>query len=112
MKAMCLALLTGVILLQCACGMMMAWKSIPPPGGCEQCHTGAISADWRVAYQAPNLTDERNREPFQTEEYTMSARPGQPSSSLEIRKVQDLKCFECHRSPSTEHKARSGRYHH
>lgn len=112
MKAMYCMVATGLIFMQSGCTMIMAWKSIPPPGGCEQCHTGSISADWRVTYKAPNLTDERSREAFQTAEYSMPTRPGQPASSLEVRKIQDLKCFECHRSPNTEHKGRSGRFHH
>jgi hypothetical protein len=112
MKAIIVLIVAAVMLMQSGCAMFIAWKSIPPPGGCEQCHSGAITADWRVAYQAPILSDERNREAFQTAEYSMPTKPGQPASSLELTKVQDLKCFECHRSPGPEHKARAGRFHH
>ena len=94
-----------------ACAMFSAWKSIPPPGGCDQCHTTQISADWQVAYKAPILTDERNREFFQTPEYTMPKKD-QPSSVLDLRKVEELKCFECHKSPSPAHTGRAGRFHH
>jgi len=94
------------------CVMISAWKSIPPPGGCDQCHTAAISNDWKVAYQAPILTDERNRDAFQTATFTMPQAAGQPASSLEVRKVQDLKCFECHRTPNAAHRGRVGRFHH
>ena len=94
------------------CSMLMAWRSIPPPGGCDQCHTVAISNDWKISYQPPILSDERNRKAFQTPEYNMP-QSGLPSaSSLELRKVQDLKCFECHKSPNSEHRKRSGRFHH
>ncbi len=94
-----------------ACAMFSAWKSIPPPGGCDQCHTAQISADWQVTYKAPILTDERGREYFQTPEYTMP-KTDQPSSVLDLRKVEELKCFECHKSPSPTHTGRTGRYHH
>jgi hypothetical protein len=93
------------------CAMFRSWKSIPPPGGCDKCHTVPISANWTLAYKAPNLTDERNRNFFQTEEYTM-ARDGKGKSPLEQRKVEELRCFECHKSPNTAHKARAGRFHH
>jgi hypothetical protein len=93
------------------CAMFSSWKSIPPPGGCDQCHTVAINNNWQVAYQVPILSDEKNREYFQTEQYTMP-KIGQLSSSLELRKVEELKCFECHKSPNTAHKGRIGRFHH
>lgn len=93
------------------CAMVSAWKTIPPPGGCSQCHTVAISADWTVAYKAPVLTDERNRNYFQTEKYSMP-QSSRPASSLDIRKVEDLPCFECHKSPNVAHKGRMGHYHH
>ena len=35
------------------CAMFTAWKTIPPPGGCDQCHTVPISNNWQVTYQAP-----------------------------------------------------------
>jgi hypothetical protein len=91
--------------------MFQAWKTIPPPGGCDQCHTVPISANWQVAYKPPMLTDERNREYFQTSEYTMP-KTDQPASALELRKVQDLKCFDCHKAPNAAHLGREGRFHH
>jgi hypothetical protein len=100
-----------VMLLASGCAMFTAWKTIPPPGGCDQCHTVPISSNWQVTYKAPILTDERNREFFQTSEYTMP-KTDQPDSSLEVRKVQELKCFECHKSPDAAHKGRMGRFHH
>ncbi|HTP65539.1 MAG TPA: cytochrome C [Geobacteraceae bacterium] len=105
--------LPGVFLfiLSCGCAMFSAWKSIPPPGGCDQCHTIPINSQWTVAYKTPILSDERNRDFFQTPEYNQ--RPSdQPVSSLETRKVEDQKCFACHKSPDTAHKSRMGRYHH
>jgi hypothetical protein len=91
--------------------MFKAWKSIPPPGGCDECHTVPISTNWKVTYKPPILTDERNREYFQTGEYTMP-KADQPDSSLELRKAQDLKCFDCHKSPDAAHLGRTGHYHH
>lgn len=91
--------------------MFNAWKAIPPPGGCDQCHTLPISSQWQVAYKAPILSDERNRDYFQTPEYN---RPSgdRPLSPLETRKVEEQKCFDCHKAPNASHKGRMGRYHH
>lgn len=94
------------------CQMLTAWRSIPPPGGCDQCHTAAISNNWKISYQAPNLSDERNKQAFQTPEYNTRQMPDNSPSSLQVRKVQDLKCFECHSAPNPVHKSRSGKYHH
>ncbi len=93
------------------CTMITSWKAIPPPGGCDQCHTHPLSNNWTVAYRAPILSDERNREYFQTEEYTMP-KTSKPDSSIEVRKLTDEKCFDCHKSPNVAHKGRTGRYHH
>ena len=100
-----------IFLVTAGCAMVSAWKSIPPPGGCDQCHTVPISSNWQVAYKAPILTDERNRTYFQTEEYTMT-QTGKPESQMEKRKLEEQSCFECHRSPSPAHKGRKGSYHH
>ena len=93
------------------CTMFTAWTTIPPPGGCDQCHTVSISNDWQVAYKAPILSDERNRQYFQTESYTMP-KTSKPASALDLRKVEELRCFECHKSPNKAHKERMGRFHH
>lgn len=93
------------------CAMFMSWKSIPPPGGCDQCHTIPISTNWQVAYQPVILSDERDRPYFQTEGYTMP-QPAKPASTLDIRKVDELPCFECHKSPTPAHKGRIGKFHH
>lgn len=99
--------------LCCGCAMFTAWKSIPPPGGCDQCHSVPISNNWQFTYKAPNLTDERNRPYFQTEQYTMqSTVDSRPPTELDKRKVEELRCFECHRAPSAAHKERMGRFHH
>ena len=97
--------------LVCGCAMLESWQAIPPPGGCDQCHTVPISANWQLTYKPAILADERDREYFQTPEYNM---PGndQPTSSLELRKVEDQKCFDCHKSPNAAHKGRMGRFHH
>ncbi|KAF0221317.1 MAG: hypothetical protein FD174_455 [Geobacteraceae bacterium] len=110
MKSLFLLPISAAVLLA-GCTMFTAWKSIPPPGGCDQCHTIAISNDWQVAYKAPILTDERNREYFQTEQYTMP-RGDKPDSPVDVRKVEELRCFECHRTPNAAHKGRMGRFHH
>jgi len=95
----------------CGCAMFTAWQAIPPPGGCDQCHKIPISTNWQLAYKAPILSDERNRDYFQTPEYNMP-RTDKPASSLEVRKVEDQKCFESHKAPNEAHKGKMGRYHH
>ena len=99
------------VFLICGCAMFTAWQSIPPPGGCDQCHKVPISANWQLAYKAPILSDERNRDYFQTPEYNMPS-IDKPASSLEVRKLEDQKCFACHKSPNEAHKAKMGHYHH
>lgn len=93
------------------CAMFSAWKAIPPPGGCDQCHTAPISSDWQVAYKPPILSDERGREYFQTEQYTVP-RGDKPTSPMDVRKVEELRCFECHKTPNAAHTERKGRFHH
>jgi hypothetical protein len=101
----------GLFFLSAGCAMFTAWKAIPPPGGCDQCHTVPIGDRWELAYKAPTLTDEKDRKAWQTEKYNMPSKE-KPSSSLEVRKTTDEKCFECHRTPTPSHKGRTGRYHH
>lgn len=104
-------LILALLPLSYGCAMLMGWQSIPPPGGCDKCHTIPISADWQIAYQPVILTDERDRPYFQTEEYTMP-QTTRPVSSLDIRKVEELPCFECHKEPDAAHKGRVGKFHH
>jgi hypothetical protein len=112
MKKFLLPIVAIPAFLVCGCTMFSAWKSIPPPGGCDQCHTVAISNDWRVSYQAPMLTDERSRgEYFQSAQTTMPVKD-KPLTPLDLRKVEDSRCFECHRAPTPKHLERKGRYHH
>jgi hypothetical protein len=91
--------------------MFKSWQAIPPPGGCDQCHNTPISKNWFIAYKAPALSDEKGQLYFQTEQYSMP-NTTKPASSLELRKVQELKCFECHNAPDMAHKKRMGRFHH
>lgn len=93
------------------CAMFAAWKTIPPPGGCDQCHTVPIGHNWKVVYEAPSLTDERDKLAFQTDRASMP-QPSQPASSLDLRKVEEQPCFECHRAPNSQHRERKGRFHH
>ncbi len=95
-----------------ACSMFTAWKSIPPPGGCNECHTVEISANWKVLYQPVALSDERGSLPFQHPQYVMPGRPDQPRSSLEVQKVSDSRCYDCHNAPDQAHRKYTGRYHH
>jgi hypothetical protein len=93
------------------CTMFSAWKSIPPPGGCDQCHTVQISTNWQISYQPAMVADERGRQYFQTPEYNLALK-GKQESPLESKKVEELACFECHKSPTPAHRERKGRFHH
>lgn len=106
-----LLLILAVTTSLAGCAMFTSWKSIPPPGGCDQCHSVAISANWQVAYKPANVADERTRQAFQTPEYNMPQQNKLPSS-LELKKVEELRCFECHKSPTPAHRERKGRFHH
>jgi hypothetical protein len=92
--------------------MFTAWKSIPPPGGCDQCHSTELSANWRVAYQAATVADERGQLAFQTPQQNTPIRKNQPSSALDLRKSEDSRCFDCHSAPTPAHKERKGKFHH
>lgn len=93
------------------CAMFTSWKSIPPPGGCDQCHTVAITTNWQVSYQPATVADERGRQAFQTPEYNLALK-GKQESPLETKKVEEQQCFECHKAPTSAHRERKGRFHH
>ncbi len=111
MKNLSVFISTAFLVVLAGCAMFTSWKAIPPPGGCDQCHTLPLNNNWTVAYKAPILSDERNREYFQTEKYSMP-NTSKPTSSIEVRKLTDEKCFDCHKAPNIAHKGRMGRYHH
>lgn len=110
MKYVFLLLFASVATIS-GCAMFTAWKSIPPPGGCEQCHTTEISANWQATYKAATIPDERGRLSFQTPEYNQPNLGGQ-QSPLEAKKVEEQACFDCHKVPTPAHKQRKGRFHH
>ncbi len=110
MKYTLLALMALVFTVS-GCAMFTAWKSIPAPGGCDQCHTVSINANWKVTYQVANIADERGRLNFQTPEYNQPNLGGK-ESPLETKKVEEKACFDCHKAPNAAHKERKGRFHH
>ena len=110
MTKILLSIFTILILLS-GCGMFTRWKSIPAPGGCDQCHTVAISTNWQVAYQPAMLSDGTGREYFQTPEYNQVNKERQ-NPVLESKKVGELQCFDCHKSPTPAHRERKGKFHH
>lgn len=111
MKSLTFISALGVSMVLGGCAMFTAWKSIPPPGGCDQCHTVAISSNWQIKYQAAYVADERGRQYFQTPEYNLALK-GQEQSPLEAKKVEEMACFECHKEPTPAHRERKGRFHH
>ncbi len=101
----------GVFIVPTGCAMFNAWKSIPPPGGCDQCHTVPISANWQITYQAANVESERGHLYFQTPQYNLDLK-GKQQSPLDSKKMEELACFECHKEPSPAHRGFKGRFHH
>ena len=101
-----------VLMILVGCNMFRAWKAIPPPGGCDQCHTVPISANWTVSYKVATLSDESGKLSFQTEQYTMQPTEKKGTSMLDLRKTEEQKCFECHKAPNQAHKDKAGRFHH
>lgn len=110
MKIM-IPVLLGAMLLLSSCAMFTAWRSIPAPGGCEECHKVPISANWQVSLRPATLNDERNRESFQTPESVLTA-VEKPATSLDKQKIEGLACFECHNAPDSKHKNVKGKFHH
>lgn len=113
LRTILFSLVSGLMLLSIgtACTMFKAWKTIPAPGGCEECHKVPISNNWQVSYRPAVLSDERNRVYFQTEEYVQQQR-SKPQSPLDKQKVEELTCFECHNAPNSAHRAMKGKFHH
>jgi hypothetical protein len=103
--------LSGALVAISGCTMFAAWKSIPPPGGCDQCHKVAISNNWQATYKPADISNEQGRLSFQTPEFNQPYLGGQ-QSPLDEKKVEEKACFDCHKSPSAAHRDRKGRYHH
>ena len=103
--------LSATLALTTGCAMFTAWKSIPPPGGCDQCHTLPIGNKWKVVYQSPVLSDERDKLAFQTDKATMP-QPARAASKLDLSKMEEQPCFDCHRAPNSQHRERKGSFHH
>jgi len=103
--------LAGTLYMLSACAMFTAWRAIPPPGGCEECHKIPISANWQVTYRPADLSSDLHGASFQTPESLMP-RTERPASIQEKQKVEELSCFECHNSPDAAHKSMKGKFHH
>lgn len=100
--------MTLALTLICGCAMFGSWKAIPPPGGCDRCHTKPISANWQVAVTAATITDETGRNPWQKPESVLPPE----TSPLEQKKITEQRCFRCHKGPDKAHTEYRGRYHH
>lgn len=104
-----LSLTLMTVLFICGCAMFGAWKTIPPPGGCDQCHKLEISDNWTVAVGTARLTDEQGKNYWQQPESVLTA---EPTSPLEEQKITEQRCFRCHKEPDKAHRQYKGRYHH
>lgn len=94
-----------------ACNMFTAWRTIPAPGGCADCHTVPISANWNLAYRPVTLNDERGGQSFQ-QPGSLQPNSQKPVLPAETHKVEQLPCFDCHNSPDAAHKLMKGDFHH
>lgn len=98
----------ATVLLLTGCAMFGSWRSIPPPGGCDQCHQVPIASNWKLVYQAATLPDEQGRLALLLPEAQLPP----PESQLQEQKLTEERCFRCHNSPDASHAQFKGRYHH
>lgn len=110
MKSLAISILLCAAALLAGCTMFISWKAIPAPGGCDQCHSLPITSQWTAVYKPVTLSRHDNTEVFQTPGYTMP--DGRPASPVEVQKVEEAKCFDCHKEPNPAHRERKGRFHH
>ena len=110
MKLLALLLFSMLYFLT-ACTMLTAWRTIPAPEGCGECHKTQISSNWQVAYKPATINDETGRLSFQTPE-SIAGRSERPSSMEGKQKLEQLECFECHNAPDPTHRQRKGKFHH
>jgi hypothetical protein len=106
-KSLFAVAVAGVVLLGCT--MFTAWKTIPPPGGCDQCHQLEISANWVATYRPVQLNDETGQYSWQKPESVLGKAVPE---KLEQQKITEQRCFRCHKSPNRAHNELQGRYHH
>jgi hypothetical protein len=111
MKIITLTLLGSLLIVLQSCTMFKSWRSIPAPGGCEQCHKVPISANWQVSYRPATIDDGTGRPAFQQPE-SLEMRTAKPDSAVEKQKLEGLACFECHNAPDSVHKPLKGKFHH
>jgi len=104
-------LMVGALFLLSSCRMFTAWRTIPAPDGCAECHKVPISTNWQIAYKPVTLNDEKGGASFQSPQ-SLQPRVDKPSSQFEKQKVEGLACFECHNSPDSRHKTMKGNFHH
>jgi hypothetical protein len=90
------------------CAMFHSWKAIPPPGGCDKCHTVPISSDWQLAYRPATIHNETGKNAWQSPQSVLPPE----TSPLEKKKVTEERCFRCHKSPDQAHIEYKGWYHH
>jgi hypothetical protein len=107
MKMFLFTVILTVVALS-GCAMFTSWTSIPPPGGCDRCHTVAISANWRATITPVQLTAEDGKPAWQREGSVLPP----ATSPVEQQLLSDERCFRCHNEPSTAHGERRGSYHH
>lgn len=87
MKFTQLLILSITLFLLCACTMFEAKKSAPAPMVPPKPLTIPVGKNWQVIEEAPKLSDERGRIPFQTEQSVQPA-GAPPVSPTDQRKLE------------------------
>jgi hypothetical protein len=90
------------------CAMLTAWQSIPPPGGCDQCHKFKISANWVASFESVKSVDETGQITGQKSGTVLDKTI---LGDMEPQEVPEQYCFRCHKSPDGVHLDYKGSYH-
>lgn len=82
-----LILSTGFFLL-CACTVFEARQPPARPVAPPKPLAIQVGKDWKIVEEAPNLSDERGRIPFQTEQSIQPEGVTKPAAPTEERKIE------------------------
>ncbi len=102
-------------------------RDIPPPGGCDRCHTSRISSNWELAFTPVQIGREGGvveaRDIVLQEVQRLPVHEKVPVRRLEVYAAQTppetvgdaetgIQCFACHKSPGPPHEKTRGQFPH
>ena len=87
MKYSYLAILSIVVFLLSSCAMFYTKQSAPAPAVSPKPLALPVSKNWQIKEEAPKLSDEQGRLPFQTEQ-SLQPEGTKPASPLDNRKIE------------------------